>query len=173
MAVHIRVSYEGDGIPLGWGWMINCMDTLLGKVFLPPERNLWNPCTCKCTCTHSIFTYTYYTQEQIAQTGGPTGIHFQCALRDPHSNLTYTAVTGARKQSVMDAERLFTLTLSHRIRGKKRLCCGGQLHSCSIELETRMWWEKTKWATMLSVQLHVRTELHYRRSDAMALPLWF
>ena len=33
------------------------------------------------------------------------------ALRDPTSGLTYPALTGARKQSVVDAERLFSTQL--------------------------------------------------------------
>jgi len=52
--------------------------------------------------------------QRIAQStrmGGPTGMHLECfleALQDPHAHLTYTALTGARKQSVADAEHLFS-----------------------------------------------------------------
>ena len=34
------------------------------------------------------------------------------ALHDPDAKLTYTALTGARKQSVVDAERLFSPSLA-------------------------------------------------------------
>ena len=43
--------------------------------------------------------------------GGPASIdleHFMEALQDPSTNLTYPALTGARKQSVSDVERLFS-----------------------------------------------------------------
>ena len=40
------------------------------------------------------------------------------ALRDPSSGLTYPAVIGSRKQSVIDAERLFSPQLSAFMRKK-------------------------------------------------------
>ena len=46
--------------------------------------------------------------------GGPAGIQLERymeALHDPDANLTYTAMTGVRKQSVVDAERLFSAGL--------------------------------------------------------------
>ena len=38
--------------------------------------------------------------------------HFSQALSDPSTELTYPALTGARKQSVVDAERLFNPNLA-------------------------------------------------------------
>ena len=38
---------------------------------------------------------------------------FQEALKDSNSGLTYSAFTGARKQSVTDSERLFASSLCH------------------------------------------------------------
>lgn len=40
------------------------------------------------------------------------------ALYDPSANLTYTALTGTRKQSVSDAEHLFSPELARFMRGK-------------------------------------------------------
>ena len=40
------------------------------------------------------------------------------ALQDPASNLTYPALTGSRKQSVVDAERLFNPDLERFMVGK-------------------------------------------------------
>ena len=37
--------------------------------------------------------------------------HFVEALSDPSNNLTYTPLTGERKQSVQDAECLFSLNM--------------------------------------------------------------
>ena len=47
----------------------------------------------------------------VHKKGGPLAIdleHFTEALRDPSAQLTYTSLTGARKQSISDAERLFS-----------------------------------------------------------------
>ena len=44
--------------------------------------------------------------------------YFAEALYDPSANLTYTALTGARKQSVSDAERLFSSELQEFMRRK-------------------------------------------------------
>ena len=58
------------------------------------------------TCIHSL--------QRIANstcTGGPSGVdlaRFMECLHDPEARLTYTALTGERKQSVADAERLFS-----------------------------------------------------------------
>ena len=49
------------------------------------------------------------------RSGGPDKLHlerFVEALSDPSSDLTYPALTGARKQSVVDAERLFNPNLT-------------------------------------------------------------
>jgi len=55
------------------------------------------------------------------RSGGPAKIkleRFAEALRDPSSGLTYPALTGARKQSVVDAERLFSTQLVEFMRKK-------------------------------------------------------
>ena len=61
-------------------------------------------------CCSSCF---YCTQRigQSTREGGPASIdleHFMEALHDPSTDLTYPALTGARKQSVSDVERLFS-----------------------------------------------------------------
>ena len=43
---------------------------------------------------------------------------FEEALKDSKSGLTYTALTGARKQSVSDSERLFSSSLCQWFRNK-------------------------------------------------------
>lgn len=40
------------------------------------------------------------------------------ALHDPTTNLTYPALTGARKQSVTDVERLFSADMIHFMESK-------------------------------------------------------
>ena len=58
------------------------------------------------TCVHSLQRIATSTR-----TGGPSGIdlaRFMECLHDPEARLTYTALTGERKQSVSDAERLFS-----------------------------------------------------------------
>ena len=53
--------------------------------------------------------------------GGPSCIklqHFMEALYDPSTNLTYTALTGARKQSVSDVDRLFSRKMEEFMRSK-------------------------------------------------------
>ena len=45
--------------------------------------------------------------------------HFAAALQDPASGLTYQALTGQRKQSVRDAERLFSADLARYMKSKK------------------------------------------------------
>lgn len=48
------------------------------------------------------------------RSGGPSTINlarFEEAVHDPEAQLTYTALTGVRKQSVQDAERLFSPSL--------------------------------------------------------------
>lgn len=57
--------------------------------------------------------YYHYTQRigQSTREGGPSCINLQRfmeALYDSSTNLTYTALTGARKQSISDVERLFS-----------------------------------------------------------------
>ena len=62
--------------------------------------------------------YTNVFLQRIAtatRTGGPDGLHldrFVEALDDPSSGLTYAAVTGQRKQSVRDAEVLFSAEMA-------------------------------------------------------------
>lgn len=49
--------------------------------------------------------------QRIGQSTRPSGMKLQRymeALQDPSTNLTFTALTGARKQSVSDVERLFS-----------------------------------------------------------------
>lgn len=64
---------------------------------------------------HIIWSFAYF--QRIAHSlrkGGPCEIQlerFEEALHDPQSQLTYTALTGVRKQSVEDAERLFNENL--------------------------------------------------------------
>ncbi len=53
--------------------------------------------------------------------GGPDGINlerFVEALRDAKTGLTYPALVGMRKQSVQDAERMFSLPLADFMDGK-------------------------------------------------------
>ena len=56
----------------------------------------------------------YYLSQRIAtqtRNGGPAKLKLECfveALSDPASGLTYAALTGTHKQSVIDAERLFS-----------------------------------------------------------------
>ena len=59
-----------------------------------------------------MFTYACNVQRigSSLRRGGTRGIHlerFVQALEDPSSGLTYSALTGVRKQSVEDVERLF------------------------------------------------------------------
>ena len=52
--------------------------------------------------------------QQVPRSGGPDDINlarFMDALYDPEARLTYTALTGERKQSVKDAERLFSTSM--------------------------------------------------------------
>ncbi len=44
--------------------------------------------------------------------------YFADALQDPESGLTYQALTGQRKQSVRDAERLFSAEIAKYMKGK-------------------------------------------------------
>ncbi len=59
-----------------------------------------------------------FCPERIAghtRCGGPDKLHLEYyvkALGDPSTNLTYPSFTGARKQSVPDAERLFSPELA-------------------------------------------------------------
>ncbi len=61
---------------------------------------------------HLVFLHVYMQRiGQSTREGGPASIdleHFMEALHDPSTNLTYQALTGARKQSVSDVERLFS-----------------------------------------------------------------
>ena len=63
------------------------------------------------------FVFFFWYIQRIAHStrmGGPAGIQLERymeALHDPDANLTYTAMTGVRKQSVVDAERLFSAGL--------------------------------------------------------------
>ena len=57
-----------------------------------------------------MYTITIYSITSQTRGGGPNRLQLQRyveALSDPTSSLTYPALTGARKQSVIDAERLF------------------------------------------------------------------
>jgi hypothetical protein len=71
--------------------------------------------------THAVTSHTYHEREDEAHVlkrvatstreGGPSTLRlerFVEALSDPLSNLTYSALSGARKQSVQDAERLLS-----------------------------------------------------------------
>ena len=66
----------------------------------------------------------YFLIQRIAshtRSGGPANIKLERyteALRDPTSGMTYPALIGARKQSVIDAERLFSSQLSTFMRKK-------------------------------------------------------
>ncbi len=54
--------------------------------------------------------------------GGPEELNSECfadALQDPDSGLTYQALTGQRKQSVRDAERLFSAEVAKYMKRKK------------------------------------------------------
>ena len=53
--------------------------------------------------------------------GGPAEIQLERyseALYDPSTNLTYTSLTGVRKQSVSDAERMFSCQLAMYMESK-------------------------------------------------------
>ena len=53
--------------------------------------------------------------------GGPKDLHLERyseALLDPGSGLTHTALAGLRKQSVQDAERMFSIHLADFMRSK-------------------------------------------------------
>jgi len=69
--------------------------------------------------------YNFFFSQRIATStreGGPLALHlerFVEALADPSTNLTYYALTGARKQSVQDAERLLSLEVAHFMKNKK------------------------------------------------------
>lgn len=74
-------------------------------------------------CIESIiqFCTIFLRIANHTRTGGPDGLHlerFAEALSDPSSGLTYPALTGARKQSVIDAERLFNPNLCEFMRQK-------------------------------------------------------
>ena len=47
---------------------------------------------------------------------------FAEALEDPSSGLTYTAISGKKKQSVRDAERLFSASMLHFMKKKGYSC---------------------------------------------------
>ena len=70
------------------------------------------------TCSHS------YCLQRIAghtRRGGPSRLNLERyveALSEPSTHLTYPALTGARKQSVTDAERLFNPDLAAFMRQK-------------------------------------------------------
>ncbi len=65
-----------------------------------------------CGCTILIKACLLYQRIATAtRKGGPEELQnerFEEALEDPDSGLTYPALTGQRKQSVRDAERLFS-----------------------------------------------------------------
>ena len=53
---------------------------------------------------------------QSTRHGGPASInleHLVEALYDPSTNLTYPALTGARKQSIQDVETLFSKEIEY------------------------------------------------------------
>lgn len=62
-------------------------------------------------CRFSIHLFCSQRTATSTRSGGPNGINlarFMDALYDPEARLTYTALTGERKQSVKDAECLFS-----------------------------------------------------------------
>ena len=70
------------------------------------------------------FSWLFVLQRIASHTrsGGPDKLQlerFVEALSDPSSGLTYPALTGARKQSVVDAERLFNPDLTAFMRQKE------------------------------------------------------
>ena len=59
---------------------------------------------------NTIYTLILQRIASHTRSGGPSKLnleHFTEALSDPTSGLTYPAFVGSRKQSVIDAERLF------------------------------------------------------------------
>lgn len=63
---------------------------------------------------HSLTNLVIQRIGQSLRKGGPLDIQlerFEEALHDPSAMLTYTALTGIRKQSVEDVERLFSESL--------------------------------------------------------------
>ena len=66
----------------------------------------------------------FYLQQRIAKhtrSGGSSSLnleHYVEAVSDESSGLTYPALTGLRKQSVSDAERLFNPSLAEFMRKK-------------------------------------------------------
>lgn len=68
--------------------------------------------------------FLYYIQQRIATStrcGGPKQLkleRFVEALHDPSSGLTYAALSGQRKQSVREAERLFSSGMETFMRKK-------------------------------------------------------
>ena len=66
----------------------------------------------------------FYLQQRITKhtrSGGSSSLnleHYVEAVSDESSGLTYSALTGLRKQSVSDAERLFNPSLAEFMRKK-------------------------------------------------------
>ena len=77
---------------------------------------------CVLVCLLSLSTLSFF--QRIAnhtRCGGPAQLwleHFVEALQDPKSGLTVPALTSSRKQSVVDAERLFNPDLAQFMRSK-------------------------------------------------------
>ena len=70
---------------------------------------------------HFYLHYQYFYFQRIAdhtRCGGPTKLHYVEALQDPTSGLTLPVLTGARKPSVIDAERLFNPDLAKFMHSK-------------------------------------------------------
>lgn len=69
----------------------------------------------------------YFHMQRIGnctRLGGPSDLRlerYQVALEDPCSGLTYTAFAGVRKQSVQDAERMFSIELADFMKSKNHL----------------------------------------------------
>ncbi len=59
------------------------------------------------------------------------------ALAEPPTNLTYPAVTGSRKQSVVDAERLFNPNLIAFMKERRAILLRLKLFGTGEELVTR------------------------------------
>ena len=82
-------------------------------------------CLCVCILNMALCTYSILMQRIATSTrnGGPNELCLERnveALSDSTSGLTYPALTGSRKQSVVDAERLFSPSLA-KFMEKKRL----------------------------------------------------
>ncbi len=69
---------------------------------------------------------------KCTRNGGPDDIeveHYMEALKDETSRLTYSALVGLRKQSVSDAERLFSLPLAHFMERKGYTAEANYIHA--------------------------------------------